>query len=82
MVQRSHADTAGLFSDMGRPKTSKKHTILFVDDEVSVLDTLRRAIRGQRDDWNMHFARSVDEALERAHAMFTIAAPRRGGLKR
>lgn len=46
-----------------------KHAIPFVDDEVSVLDALRRALHGQCDVWTLHFARSVDEALEKAHAM-------------
>ena len=65
---------------------SKKHTILFVDDELSVLDALRRALHGQHDVWNMHFAQSVDEALEKAHAMSfdaivtDVTMPERDGL--
>jgi HD-like signal output (HDOD) protein/CheY-like chemotaxis protein len=38
-------------------------TILFVDDEKSVLDGLRRTLFGQRDHWSMHFATSGLEAL-------------------
>lgn len=44
-------------------------SILFVDDERSVLDALRRALRGQRDVWDLHFAQSVDEALDKSRAI-------------
>lgn len=43
---------------------SEKKQILFVDDEISVLHALRRALRGERNVWHMHFAHSVDDALE------------------
>jgi putative nucleotidyltransferase with HDIG domain len=42
------------------PKTQ----ILFVDDDLNVLDGLRRALHTQRDEWDMHFAASGPEALE------------------
>jgi len=38
--------------------------ILFVDDDVNVLDGLRRALRGSRGKWELHFATGADEALE------------------
>jgi putative two-component system response regulator len=44
-----------------------KH-LLFVDDEIKVLDALRRMLRAKRELWDCHFATGVDEALE------TIAA--------
>ncbi len=40
-----------------------KH-ILFVDDELNVLDGLRRMLRGMRHEWDMVFAQSGDEALK------------------
>jgi len=38
--------------------------ILFVDDEPNILDGLRRALRPQRDRWQMAFASSGPQALE------------------
>ena len=40
--------------------------ILFVDDEPSVLDGIRRTLRSQRKEWEMIFATSGEEALELA----------------
>ncbi len=40
-----------------------KHSILFVDDELCILDALRRALRSKREHWDMHFVVSVAEAL-------------------
>lgn len=37
--------------------------VLFVDDEVRVLDGLRRGLRSQRDRWDMHFAAGGYEAI-------------------
>jgi putative nucleotidyltransferase with HDIG domain len=37
--------------------------VLFVDDQPNVLAGLRRMLRGLRDDWEMQFAESGDEAL-------------------
>jgi len=37
--------------------------ILFVDDEANVLQGLRRVTRGMRDEWEMHFAESGEDAL-------------------
>ncbi len=65
---------------------SEKHTILFVDDEVSVLEALRRALRSQRDVWDITYAQSVDEALEKVltkdfDAIVTdVTMPKRDGL--
>lgn len=38
--------------------------ILFVDDERSILDGLKRLLRPMRNEWNMIFAESGQEALE------------------
>ena len=39
--------------------------ILFIDDEVNVLNALRRILRHQRNTWEMDFAEGVDDALAR-----------------
>jgi putative nucleotidyltransferase with HDIG domain len=41
-----------------------KKSILFVDDEQSVLSGLQRSLRGQRKEWDMEFRSSGKEALE------------------
>jgi len=41
-----------------------KKRILFVDDEPRVLEGLQRTLRGMRQEWEMHFAGSGQEALE------------------
>lgn len=47
--------------------------VLFVDDEPKVLDGLRRMLRSLRQEWDMDFAASGPEALERlAAAPFDI----------
>lgn len=38
--------------------------LLFVDDEIRVLDGLRRMLRAKRDEWECHFAGGVTEAFE------------------
>lgn len=38
--------------------------VLFVDDEPSVLDGLRRSLRSMRTVWQMSFANSAEEALQ------------------
>src|SRR5947207_15023036 len=38
------------------------HQILFVDDEERVLQGLRRMVRPMRDDWDMTYAMSGEEA--------------------
>lgn len=40
-----------------------KSRILFVDDEPKFLSALRRMLRSQRNEWEMRFVRSADEAL-------------------
>ena len=42
--------------------------VLFVDDEVGVLDGLRRMLRGRRGDWEMSFAVGGQEALDSLQA--------------
>jgi HD-like signal output (HDOD) protein/CheY-like chemotaxis protein len=41
-----------------------KKRIIFVDDEQSLLDGLRRSLRQQRDVWDMSFTTSGQEALK------------------
>lgn len=41
-----------------------KRRILFVDDEPSFLDGLRRLLHAHRETWDMHFVTSVDAALD------------------
>lgn len=41
-----------------------KHSILFVDDDVHLLDGLKRLLRGQRDRWEMSFAGHPRQALD------------------
>src|SRR5271166_243028 len=38
--------------------------ILFVDDEIEVLQAMRRSVREMRNEWSMEFASSGVEALE------------------
>ena len=42
----------------------KNLNILFVDDEVKLLDGLKRMLYKKRNEWNMLFAKSGKEALE------------------
>src|SRR4051812_49997153 len=42
--------------------TRKPH-VLFVDDEVEILEALRRMLRTRRNHWDMTFANSGAEAL-------------------
>jgi putative two-component system response regulator len=61
-------------------------SILFVDDEPSVLDALRRALHRHRRDWELHFAQSADEALALVHStrvdvvVTDVTMPGRDGL--
>jgi len=43
---------------------AEKKRVLFVDDEPSILDGLRRTMRSMRHEWEMSFAGSGQEALE------------------
>jgi HD-like signal output (HDOD) protein len=43
----------------------KKRNILFVDDEQNILNGIRRMLRVMRKEWNMQFANSPEEALEK-----------------
>ena len=52
------AETPGIgTSDSGKKK------VLFVDDEPNFLASMRRMLRGQRDQWELLFAGGVDEAI-------------------
>ena len=48
-------------------------SILFVDDEPNVLDGLRRMLRSQRGQWDMHFSDSAEAALDRLATHHTDA---------
>ena len=41
-----------------------KQSILFVDDEPSILRSLKRSLFKKRSEWNMHFSESAANALE------------------
>ena len=43
-----------------------KSTILFVDDEPALLASLRRSLRAYREEWDMRFVQSAQEALQEA----------------
>jgi len=43
--------------------SDNKKRILFVDDEPRILEGLKRMLRSQRHDWDMHFVGSGKEAL-------------------
>lgn len=47
--------------------TTRAH-ILFVDDQQSVLDSIRRTLRGRSKEWTLHFATSGAEAISTAEA--------------
>lgn len=63
-----------------------KRRILFVDDEQNFLEGVRLMLRGQRDVWDLSFAKSADEALEQAaetrfHAIVSdVTMPLKSGL--
>ena len=41
-----------------------KYRILFVDDETNLLDGLRRSLHSKKNEWDMSFVTSAEEALE------------------
>ena len=43
---------------------SAKKRILFVDDEINVLQGLKRGLRGMKKEWDMEFASGGKEALD------------------
>lgn len=45
--------------------TGRKLSVLFVDDEINLLNGLRRMLRDLRDEWDMTFVTSAQEAVER-----------------
>ena len=53
-----------------------KKQVLFVDDEPNFLNGVRRMLHGYRDEWELSFAQSVDEAVETAtnHNFDTIVS--------
>ncbi len=52
-------------SNVTTSPTDKRPSILFVDDEDNILNGLKRLLRSKRDDWNMDFATSGEEALRK-----------------
>ena len=40
-----------------------QQTILFVDDEQSILNSIRRSLKSAKVEWNCHFVLSGEEAL-------------------
>jgi len=48
-------------------KANMKKRILFVDDEPSFLSGIRLMLRSQNAEWDLDFAQSVDEALQKTH---------------
>lgn len=46
----------------------EKPNILFVDDEIMLLNYYQRTLQRHSDKWDMDFANSVDEALEKIDA--------------
>jgi HD-like signal output (HDOD) protein/ActR/RegA family two-component response regulator len=51
-----------------RSATSTRKRIVFVDDETSILDGLRRALRSKRGEWDMAFALGGEAALSELRA--------------
>ena len=45
---------------------------MFVDDEPNVLDGIRRMLRGKREEWDMEFVSSGEEASLRMCAIRAI----------
>ena len=64
--------TSRFISDLPDDEESRdeddKLQVLFVDDEQSVLDGLRRMLRTERRSWAMRFANSPEEALRQMEA--------------
>lgn len=56
-----------------------KLKILFVDDELPVMQALRRMLHRLRSEWDMHFVTSGEEALQylRFHAVHVVVADMR-----
>jgi len=44
-------------------KDARKQRVLFVDDEANFLNGIRRLLRSEARDWDMHFAQGAEEAL-------------------
>ena len=60
-----------------------KKKVLFVDDERSVLDGLRRSLRRYRDHWDTHFAEGGELAIEelsKAHFDVVVSDMRMPGM--
>ncbi|MGD0835128.1 MAG: response regulator [Polyangia bacterium] len=53
---------------ISQPAPADLKRILFVDDDPSILDGLRNALRPQRREWDMTFALGPEEALAKIAA--------------
>jgi DNA-binding NtrC family response regulator len=42
-------------------------SILFVDDDIHILEGIRRMLRSQREEWDMHFVLGGEAALEQCN---------------
>src|SRR4051812_33185049 len=62
---RDGADPDQRFQDMNQQdKTAQnKKTVLFVDDEPTMLEVYRMIFKTLNDDWELHFASSGQDAL-------------------
>lgn len=82
-VREHGADVA--CQTQGGEATAKKR-VLFVDDERNFLEGVRLMLRNQRDAWELSFATSADEALEKVadtdfHAIVSdVTMPGKTGL--
>ncbi|MEK6642284.1 MAG: HD domain-containing phosphohydrolase [Planctomycetota bacterium] len=59
---RGNGAIINVTSGKAAPQASVPGTILFVDDESRVLDSIRRTLRIAEPAWSLHFAQSVSEA--------------------
>ena len=41
-----------------------KPNILFVDDEIDVLNAMKRNLRSRRNEWDLHYVNSAREAMD------------------
>ena len=63
----------------------EKKNLLFVDDDTHLLSSLRRLLNSHRQEWNMEFVATVEEATSRVHTMnidvvvSDVSMPGKGG---
>lgn len=64
MHQTTSAPASSTSREVARPGAEPRSRILFVDDEPSILEALKRMLRSNRDCWDMEFVGSAVEALK------------------